>query len=216
MLKVLACLGGVFVIWISAEWVYRQKLLRGEYLRKFGHVSNATFIAAWPWLINFRAITWLGVALVIGALINRASHTTHLLGGVPRESYGDILFGVAVIVCSLITQEKIFFAIAMLHLGWADGLAAVVGTNFNKRWAYKMFGQIKTVLGSMTFWIISMDILAGALLLGANDIISYSHYAILLLVLPPILTFVEGIGYWGLDNLTVPVVTVIALRLVQA
>ncbi len=208
-------MGGVVIIWMTAEWLWRQKLLKGEYLRKFGHISNSTFIATWPWLISFRSITWLGVALVFGAFVNRAAHYTHLLGGVDRKSYGDITFGLAVIICSLLTHQKIFFAIAMLHLGWADGLAALVGVHFGKRWGYKVWGQLKTVVGSMIFWVVSMDILVGALLLGANGVISYGHYAWLLLLLPPVLTVVESMGMRGFDNLFVPVAVVVALRIAQ-
>ncbi|HLB66329.1 MAG TPA: hypothetical protein VJJ78_01905, partial [Candidatus Saccharimonadales bacterium] len=64
MLAVIACLAGIFAILVIEEIFYKRKILQGEYLRKFVHISAGSFIAFWPWLISWRAIQLIGVLMV--------------------------------------------------------------------------------------------------------------------------------------------------------
>jgi dolichol kinase len=108
-----------------------------------------------------------------------------------------------------------FFTLAILTMALADGLAAVIGQNYGSQWRYKVFHQLKTVVGSMTFWFVSTCIL-GAGLLYAHDVINFNHYVLLVLVLPPVLTIVENVVGLGLDNIFVPLAVIIALQIAQA
>ena len=112
------------------------------------------------------------------------------------------------------TDEKAFFALGMLSMALADGLANIIGQRYGKNWQYKFLGHTKTVVGSMTVWLVSMSILGVGLLL-ARDIVDYSAYTTLLIAVPPLLVLVENIALWGLDNLLVPVIIVAALNLTQ-
>jgi dolichol kinase len=91
----------------------------------------------------------------------------------------------------------------------------MIGTKYGRKWSYKVFGQTKTVFGSMTFWIISLCIL-GIGLLPAHNLIPFSHYALLLVLLPPILTATENLAVWGTDNLAIPMIVLIALQIASA
>lgn len=64
----------------------------------------------------------------------------------------------------------------------------------------------------MAFWVVSICVL-GIGLLAAHSLIPFGQYVILLIALPPILTFVENIGVFGSDNLLIPIVAILALRL---
>ncbi len=215
MLVPIICLLIISGYLFLAEELWQHNILHGEAERKFVHVGVGSFVAFWPWLMSFRWITVIGLVLLAAVLANRLFRPSHLLGEVHRPSIGDFLLPGAIIICSLLTHHKIFFAVAMLHLSWADGLAALVGENYIRRWGYRVLGQVKTVIGSMTFWVVSIAILglAGPFMVG---LISYSHYATIILVLPLILTELEAIGVFGLDNLLVPVAVVLALRLAQS
>ena len=68
MLAVIACLAGVALILIIAEILWRKKILRGEYQRKFVHILAGTFIAFWPWIITFRQIQIISL-LMLGAIL---------------------------------------------------------------------------------------------------------------------------------------------------
>jgi dolichol kinase len=136
----------------------------------------------------------------------------HYLGGIRQQTYGDVFLALSVTTTALMTDKKIFFAVAMLNVALADGFVAIIGTKFGMKWKYEIFGQTKTVLGSMTFWIVSLCIL-GAGLLPALSAISLNHYAALLIILPPVLTITENLAVWGTDNLAIPFVVLVALQL---
>jgi dolichol kinase len=150
--------------------------------------------------------------MVLVLLVNRQVKVLHYLGGIRQQTFGDVFLALSITTTALITDEKVFFAIAMLCVALADGFAAIIGTKSGRNFRYKVFGQTKTVIGSMTFWIISLSILGGGLL-AAHDLVPFTNYAILLVVLPPILTLVENFAIFGVDNLAIPITIVLALHL---
>lgn len=212
MLAVIVCLAGILAILATGEILYKQKILEGEYLRKFIHISSGTFIAFWPWLISWHAIQIIGLMILMFVLLNYRVKKIHVSGDIKRQTYGLILFPVAIIACALLTHNKFFFALAVLHLALADGLAAVNGITYGKKFKYKIFHQVKTLTGTMTFWLTSLSIL-GVGLLFAHDFVSFNHYVFLLIFLPPILAVLKNLTVLGLDNMVVPVAVILALRL---
>ncbi len=214
MLAVIACLLGIFALLIIAELLGKNKILKGEFHRKFLHITAGSFIAFWPWLISWRSIQLIGVAMLAVMLANRYYGFLNYRGRVGRASYGDIFLALAILICALIAHNKLFFALAILQVSLADGLAAVIGIRYGLRWSYKVFGHRKTLVGSLVFWIISLDILGPGLLADPN-LFSFHNYYTLLLVLPPVFTLAENLSVFGLDNLIIPLLTVVILRAAQ-
>ncbi len=215
MLVPIICLAITVAYLLLAEELWRHKVLHGEAERKFVHIGVGSFVASWPWLMSFHWITVIGAILLAGVIANRLFHSSHLLGEVRRTSIGDLLLPIAIMVCSVLTHQKLFFVLAMLHLGWADGLAALVGENFTVRWSYHVLGQVKTVVGSLSFWLVSAALLTAAAPF-MSGLISADHYALLVFLLPMVLTALEAIGVFGVDNIFVPVAVVLVLRLAQS
>jgi len=212
MLAVIACLAGIFAILAISEILYKKKILHGEYLRKFVHILSAAFIAFWPWIISWRSIELISLAMLAVVIFNHRSKTIHISGNITRQTYGGMLLPIGVLACALLTDIKIFFALAVLHLALADGLAAVIGTAYGKKSGYRVFHQLKTLAGTMTFWLVSICILAPGLLFLPGSL-SLTHYKLLVLALPPVLAFLENLAVLGLDNVVVPVAVVLALQL---
>jgi phytol kinase len=213
MLAVIVCSAGVLAILMVAEWFFRSRILVGENLRKFVHITLGGFVASWPWLISWGAIQLLGLVMLAGVFASRyKKELFDFSKSVHRADYGDIFFVMAVLACSILTSNNVFFAVAMLEIALADGLAAIVGKKYGRYWRYKVFGRTKTVLGSMVFWFTSVCILGTGLLL-ANDLINFQHYVALVILLPPLLTVLENVSVRGLDNITVPTALLIILRL---
>lgn len=214
MLAVIGCIVGLGIILLVDELLWRHKLLYGELKRKFVHIGATCFIAFWPWLISWQAIQLLGLAMFVGLVVNRYFKTLHYLGNIRKKSLGEFFLALAVFFCALLTDEKLFFALAMLHVALADGIAAVVGSKFRSNFRYTVFGQTKTVIGSMTFWVVSLFILGiGALF--AHNSIPFDNYAVLLFALPPVLMVLENISVLGSDNLVIPVAVILSLQIAQ-
>lgn len=215
MLAVIACLAGIFVLLLLADWLAAKKILKGEFHRKFLHIAAGSFIAFWPWLISWRWIQLIGLAMLVVMAANRRFGILKYHGHVRRVTYGDAFFALAIFVSALATTNKSFFAVAILEVALADGLAAIAGMADGKGWEYKVFGYKKTVIGSMVFWLASVEILTAGLL-GAHDVFSFQAYYYLLLLLPPVLTVMEGLSIYGIDNLLLPLVTIFVLRMFQS
>ncbi len=97
---------------------------------------------------------------------------------------------------------------ALLQMSLADGLAAIVGVRYGGSNSYAVFKHPKSLVGSLTFLVISVGILIG-----------YKHYAQVQLMTAAIAalsvgaTLIENCGIAGLDNLLVPLAVAAALQL---
>jgi len=215
MLNLIICIIGLGVLLLLAEWLGEHKILKGEYQRKFLHITSGAFIASWPWLISWRTIQVVSLLMLVIMAANHYFGLFNYHKRIGRVSYGDIFLGLAVLLSSVLTHNKIFFALAILEVAVADGLAALAGNSYGKEWTYKVLGYKKTLIGTMVFWIATVSILTPGLL-AAHDIFSFKDYYYLLLLLPPALTLVENVAVFGVDNLIIPVFLILVLRLVQS
>lgn len=214
MLEILFCLSGIFLILALSQFLEHKKIIAGELQRKFVHITGGIFIAFWPWLISWEAISWIGVAMLLLVLFNHRLRLVDFYSQIGRDTYGDVFFALAVILLPLITHDKVYFALAMLIMAIGDSLASLIGQKYGQNWSYSVFNNKKTVIGSMTMWFASFCILAAGLLLFANDQIGLPAYSALILLLPPILALVENVVMAGMDNLAIPVVVLLAFQLV--
>jgi dolichol kinase len=214
MLTILACLAIVLGILIFSDYLSKKNIIKNEYQRKFVHILVGIFIASWPWLMSWRSIQLIGLFMLSVVIINRYKHMFKFDKSTRRKTYGDYWFAIAIVLCALLTTNKIFFAIAILHLALADGLAAIAGQVYGKHWKYSILGQPKTILGSMVFWLTSLFIFGIFLLLTYSNI-NFSNYALLLLLAPPVLTFIENISIKGSDNILIPLTVLLVLNLAQ-
>jgi phytol kinase len=212
MLAVILSLLAVLIVLLLDEYLWRKKIIHGELKRKLVHIAVTSFVAFWPWIMGWKEIQLIGIAMILILLVNRQVKVLHYLGGIRQQTYGDVFLALSITTAALLTNERIFFAIAMLNVALADGFAAIIGTKFGRRWSYKIFGQTKTVIGTMTFWLVSLCII-GVCLLPAHNLIPFHHYAILLMVLPPTLALTENIAVLGIDNLAIPIVTIAVLQM---
>lgn len=212
MLAIFFCLFGIFAILATSELLDQKKILSGDQKRKFIHILSGTYIAFWPWLVSWNTIAWIGVAMLLVVLLNHRVRVVDFHTNLRRHTYGDIFFALAVIASALIAAQRVYFAIAMLIVAYADSLANLAGKRYGKKWEYRVFGHPKTLVGSMVMWLVSLAIL-GFGLLFAYQTISLSSYVVLVLLLPPVLVMVENVSLMGFDNFVIPVVVLLALNL---
>lgn len=214
MLTTIACLIGIFGLLLIAELLGRYNMLKGEYHRKFLHITAGSFIAFWPWLVSWRTIEIFGLAALAVMIFNRYAGFLNYRGRIGRATFGDMFLALAIFLAAIYSHDKIFFMLAILEVALADGLAAVAGFAYGKNWVYRIFKHKKTVIGSMVFWLVSVCILAAGLL-PAHNLITFQNYFLILILLPPVLTLLENVSLFGLDNLVVSLLTIAVLRAVQ-
>lgn len=199
----LLCVGLVLFVLCVSELLWRAKLVRGEQGRKFVHILVGTFVAFWPFLMSFRAIQIIGVAMLVGIIIARRLKVFQAIHAVKRRSWGDILFALSIVLLATITDSRWIFATAMLHMSMADGLAALAGLRWGKTNRYRVFGRVKSVAGSLTFWTFSVIALSAAVVRSPADFNNVTFAVIVLLSLSA--TIMENLAPKGSDNILVPV-----------
>jgi len=199
----------VFILLALNELWWRKHPLHSEFSRKFIHVSVGSFVAFWPYFLSWHQILFLSVAFLAGTASSKYLHVFQAIHSVQRPTWGEVFFALAVGGITLITHNKAIYAAALLQMSLADGMAAVIGTHYGNRQKYLVFGYTKSVLGTLTFFVISLLILLG--------FSHYGHIHLSLMVIGIIAataSFIENLAIRGLDNLFLPVI--VALLIVQS
>lgn len=190
-----------------SELVRARLHLSNEYSRKTFHAVHALIVGAAPFFVSYNLIIVFEVVLLIDMLIVRRLKLFSWLHEVGRISWGDIFTVAGVVTIALMQPNEWVFLAAMLHLGLADAGAALVGKRWGKKTSYNVFGQKKSLVGSLAFYVISLTITA--LLL---QITSFGQAAwLVMLLLPPLATLGENVSIYGADNFVVPVLVVLVL-----
>ena len=207
VLKLLIVIAIVFILLLIAEYLWKIRRYRTEFTRKFVHITVGTFVAFWPWFLSWTQIGILAGAFLAVIIISRTLTvfgSIHLIG---RKTAGEIFFALCIGLTALVTQNRYIFMAAILHLSIADGFAAIVGTKYGKRFSYRILGQPKSLAGSATFWLSSVAIVL------SYALITHTATLPVIIYLPLLATIIENIGIRGSDNLLVPVVVALVLRL---
>ncbi len=205
MLLIIVC-AVVGIILAVAELGWRHGWLRNEFGRKFIHIFVGSFVAFWPLFLTWNQIIMLSVVFICVVCVSKRLRLFRSIHSVKRPTGGEIFFAASVGLLALLTQDGWMYMVALLHMSLADGLAAVVGTAYGKNNRYKIMGHTKSIVGSMTFLIISVVILVGYSV-GTQTYIA----PVILLGTALIATMLENWSSYGLDNITVPVWVAIVL-----
>lgn len=195
-----------FLLVVTAELLWRVKKYHSELTRKFVHITVGSFAAFWPWFLTWRQIEALSLLFLLVVLASKSLSlfgSIHLIG---RKTFGEVIFAISIGLTALITHNKYVFMAAIMHMSLADGLAAVVGNKWGKKYHYTILGQYKTLLGSITFWTCSLIILTVYYVATGLDPVP------MIIWLPFATTLFENIGIRGTDNLLVPLIVALALR----
>lgn len=194
---IVAGLAGLLAL-MTAEYGYTRKWWQGEGARKFAHIVIGLQVAVWPIFLDWFEIRLISIALTIGFIICMRFRVFQSIVDVKRVSYGEVLFALAIGAITLVTSSPAIFAAAVLHLSVADGMAALIGTQYGRSSRYKVFGHTKSVVGSVTFLVVSVAVLfVYGLMTGGMPLPWLVGGAL-------VATVLENVGIFGLDNIIVP------------
>ena len=207
MMQIIIVILIVLILLLVAEYLWKVKHYHSELTRKFIHITVGSFVAFWPYLLSWDQIYFLSIASILVVIISRFASIFGSIHSISRRTIGDFLFALAIPLVALITHSGLIFTIAILHLSLADGVAAVVGTRYGKKNRYKVFGQYKSIVGTVAFWLCSLILITVFMLASHN-----SWIWLKLLLLPVLATAMENIGVYGTDNIIVPMLIAAILR----
>ena len=198
---------------VASEHLWLQKKISGETARKLVHLGHGGVVAFWPFFLSTNWIVLLCSINIATMLFARRFSIVRGGYDVKRQTWGEVLFPAAIAICALLKPNKWIFLAAILHLGIADALAALVGTKYGKDNRYKVWGETKSFAGSFAFWATSLLIIIFVIQLSPSGL----GYMILpaLLLIPLMSTALESLAVKGMDNIVVPLVVLLALSALQ-
>jgi phytol kinase len=192
---------------LTAELLHRYTQTNPEQVRKVVHIGtgNVMLIA---WLLQLPA--WVGItSAVLAGTVTLLSYRFPILPGVNsvgRKSLGTFFYAVSIGVLTAIFWNlnlPHYGVIGILIMAWGDGLAAIIGQRFGKH-PYTIFGNTKSWEGTSTMFVVSYVIVLIVLFSVQGN--SWSTWMVGIPVAIAA-TAVESIAQWGLDNLSVPLIS---------
>ena len=204
MIELFIALVGVCLLVVTGEYLRRVHLFHSEVTRKFIHITVASFVASWPFFMEWNQIYLVSMLMFVGILLSRFLHLFRAIHGVNRRTWGELFFAMSIGICAVLGQSAWGFAAAMLVMGVADGFAALVGTLLNNTHRYKVLGHFKSREGTATFFFISLIILTACAVIGG-----LSPTVSKMLILAALTTVLENVSVAGTDNLFVPLAVVV-------
>ena len=187
----------------TIEFIKVSFLLRAENSRKLIHVGSCLIVCTMPFFIDKTGIMILSGLFIVLFILSRNFGIFSSIHEVSRKTIGEFSMaaGVGISAAVLLPSGIIAFVYGMLILSFADTSANIIGSKW-KIWEFKIMSQSKSIGGSIAFFLCSI-------------MISYftAHYVGLdikldmLLIFCLILTLIEAVHIFGLDNLSIPVIS---------
>ncbi len=202
----------VGLILLVNQYLWKREVIRGEASRKLAHIAIGSFIATWPIYMSWGEVQLSLLIGLAGAVVVRQFVIFPSIFDVKRRSFGDIAAPIIILVAAFLEPTKTIFAVTVLHIAFADGMAALIGSRFGHKTAYNIMKQKKSFVGTAAFYACSIVIMTTAAIFKPT--IDTSTIIMYIVVIPFAATLMENISPRGLDNIFVPAV-VIALLLVS-
>lgn len=194
------------VIVIFGEFLYLKCRWQHENARKFIHIG----VCHW-WIVASFLVENVYYALlptILFVFLNYASYRWQLVKSIERKSgkqdLGTVYYALSLFILVLLSWEDSYrqnaALIAVLILGYGDGLAAVIGKNWG-RGKFAVMGSSKSVTGCLTMLVTS-----GSVAYIVLKTMNYDSAIYLSILLAIIATLLEAFTPKGFDNLSVPIV----------
>lgn len=199
----------IFALILISQLLFKNN---SEVSRKFVHIG----VCNW-WIIAtifFTNVYWAIIPPILFVILNYISYKKNIFASIERKdrkSLGTVYYAVSCLLLTLISfsyfKNMLYGGIGLLVMGYGDGFAAIFGMKF-KSYEYHIGKHKKTVIGSITMFIFSLIVVSILTLL-------YGQFSLISAILISfIATIIEAISPFGLDNLTVPLLSALVAYLI--
>ncbi len=200
-------IGGLLII-LLCESLIKKKSIKGELARKLVHISIAVYAATWAFYLPYQVIIFISLILVCAVLFVQRYPVMQSMKSVRRVTNGEVYFAVGIGVAAALFREPAMYVVAVLHMGLADGLAAVVGVKMSKKAnRFSIKGSWKSIEGTLTFVAVSFFLNAVYWMYFSNHQFNIQHAATIplySLLSACVLALIELVSPKGSDNVIIP------------
>ncbi len=190
------------------DFIKDRLLIDSNSSRKFVHIASCITVCTFPYTLKNIEIYLICFIFVIITSFTKYKGIFKSIHSVNRITFGAEAYPIGVLIATyyFLPLDKTAFIYGILVGGFSDSMASVIGKYYGYR-EIVVFGQKKSLGGSLSFFITTV-------------IISYSIIFILgiemniisILIIAFILTLAELVQTFGLDNVTIPVLSGMTLN----
>jgi phytol kinase len=213
---VIAVIATATAMLLALGYYTRRWAPDAEWVRKIAHLGAGLISLSFPWLFHSR----LPVLIVCGfamseLVVLRTAQPFKLqilgvLDGLERQSCGEIYFPLSVAVLFWLSRgDRLLYGIPVLILTFADGAAALMGTQYGKH-RYRATDVNKSVEGSVAFFVVAFFSVHVPLLLFTN--LGRAQTLLVATLIGLLAMILEGFASRGLDNVFLPLGGFILLK----
>ncbi len=204
----------VFAMIGIAEALRKWRGYSVEFTRKFIHIAVGMW--AYGTVLMFERRTFAIIPPAAFIALNALSYwqgTFKAMETGEKGQLGTIYFPISFVALIWLLWGRPHLLVAsLMPMTWGDALAAVVGRRFGKR-RYTVAGSTRSLEGSAAMFFVSWVATLVPLLLLPTQPIAPLVAVMAAAVTALAATVVEAVSPWGIDNLTVPAVSALALVL---
>jgi len=186
-----------FLLLTTVEVLKRKSFISNDLSRRLAHIGAGVISIVAPLFVSNIAIIIVNVIFAGLLLVGRNTKYFSSIQTTSRKTYGDVYFPLGIIAAAviLLPDNVAAFQYGVAIMGISDALAGFVGERWGKK-TISILGNPKTLTGAIVFYVSSLII----------TLIFAPQLVLIVLVLPLILTAIEFMLVYGLDNLVLPVV----------
>ncbi len=203
----------------TSEILYRTGRVKAEITRKLAHSAACLLSLSFPLVYNsYEPVLIMGMGFYLLLIVARYKQLLQSIHNVTRKTYGSFLLPLAIsgaFYVSVFLDSSLYFILPIVILGVSDSLAGITGEVFGKglqKIAIHRISFEKTYLGTTIFFttafLLTLIIIpfhdGGFTIKTLSTAIAIGLGASAIEVLSP----------KGLDNITIPLTTILILLLV--
>ncbi|MGD0976896.1 MAG: hypothetical protein ABR875_01200 [Minisyncoccia bacterium] len=191
---------------VLVEAIQRKTKLENEYSRKIVHITSAIIVFLMPYYLNRLDIIGLSLFFIIFLLVTKKLGFLQSIHRVGRHSLGEIYFplGVGLTAFFFLPNNIISFQFGFLILGFSDAIGGLVGYSLGNRKTI-LLGN-KSIEGTATFFLTTFLIFI-FFIYSKTSTNLISAFPVVLLI-----TLTELIFTGGLDNLFLPILSAVLIK----
>jgi len=205
-------------IYVAVLLIITEKILdkHPEASRKILHimVGNIAFLLPIFQTKEMMAFVAAGPFILFTFLMSPYTPIKKIRGRTSSAGHGMGLVYYSItwtILAYLFFDNMVVIAIGILAMSYGDGFASIIGLKFGKK-KYNVFGDKKSYIGSISMLVFTFIMTIVALLYYGVSITP--HILLVLAFISLFAAIVEGLTPKGLDNFSVPFVTVLLYWLI--
>ncbi|TVQ12622.1 MAG: hypothetical protein EA364_08385 [Balneolaceae bacterium] len=200
----------ILSLMVISQIISVKTTINKEYTRKLVHFGAGCIVCLFPFVFESLGSVFLlsSVFLVImaGSKMQHKLDAVHEIG---RVSAGAFLYPVAVFIIFWFSGgDWLYFLVPMLLLTISDAAAAIIGKEYGYI-QYSVNRQTRSLEGSFNFFMISFVVVLIPVLLSHQ--VQNESAILLALQLALLITAIESVSVYGIDNLLIPVVGFVGL-----